>query len=478
MNNYQNLTFYLAIVVLTAGILVFDYLTPLGIAGGIPYVAVVLLTLWLPSSRETLSVAIACTMLTLLGFFISEPGEKLWIVLTNRFLAIFGIWSAVLFILRYKRYVRKLGESESRFRALFESSSEGIIVTEYEGKIILTNPGVQNLFGYKDRELLGKSIEILVPDRFRDEHVRERGKYYKNPKSRKMGRGRDLYGKRIDGTEFPVEISLSYFRQQGKLYVIAFIVDITERKRAENSIKKANRELRKYAQELKQSNAELEQFAYVASHDLQEPLRMVSSYTQLLSKRYQDKLDEDTNDFIYYAVDGARRMQHLINDLLQYSRVGTQGKPFYNIDLNKVIDKASRDLSRLIEETGAKIEPGSLPKAYGDETQLTQLFQNLIHNALKFRGDNVPVVWIEGRETNKELQITLKDNGIGIDPKYNERIFMIFQRLHNREQYKGSGIGLAICKKIVERHGGTIWLDSEVGTGTTFYFTLPKEKRN
>ena len=230
---------------------------------------------------------------------------------------------------------------------------------------------------------------------------------------------------------------------------------------------------RRQAMELERSNAELEQFAYVASHDLQEPLRMITGYTQLLAKRYGDKLDQNANEYIDYAVEGAKRMQGLIHDLLAYSRIGTRGKEFAPVDCQAIVTETLRTLQPAIQESAATITYDSLPTVMGDETQSLQLFQNLIGNAIKYRGSKPPVVQVSCKQEGEHWLFSVRDNGIGIDPKYAERIFVIFQRLHGRDQYAGTGIGLAVCKKIVERHGGKIWVESELGKGATFYFTIP-----
>ncbi len=243
-------------------------------------------------------------------------------------------------------------------------------------------------------------------------------------------------------------------------------VELDERRRAEQR-------MAQYASDLARSNAELEQFAYVASHDLQEPLRMVASFTQLLARRYQGKLDQNADEFIGFAVDGANRMQQLINDLLVYSRVGTRGRTLAPTDLTEVLKDAEANLHQAIGESGAVITHDPLPVVSGDQVQLTQLFQNLLANALKFRGGEAPRIHVSAQAREADWLLSVKDNGIGLAPEHQERIFAIFQRLHGRGEYPGTGIGLAICKKIVERHGGHIWVESAPGQGSTFYFNIP-----
>jgi PAS domain S-box-containing protein len=258
---------------------------------------------------------------------------------------------------------------------------------------------------------------------------------------------------------------------QETLDVLATVAEIitqgVERRRAEES-------LRLHAQELTRSNEELQQFAYVASHDLQEPLRMVASYTQLLARRYRGKLDADADEFIGYAVDGVNRMQRLIQDLLTYSRVGTRGREPSPCEAGQALQRAVDNLRTMIQETQGEVKAGPLPRVRADESQLIQLFQNLVSNALKFHGKEPPRVEVAAEPQGPDFwRFTVKDNGLGIDPQYFDRIFIIFQRLHGREEYPGTGIGLAICKKIVERHGGRIGLESQPGGGSTFWFTLP-----
>lgn len=247
------------------------------------------------------------------------------------------------------------------------------------------------------------------------------------------------------------------------------------RDRLEEMIEERTSELREVMSDLSRSNAELEQFAYVASHDLQEPLRMVASYTQLLKKKYEGQLDNDADEFIEYAVDGATRMQALINDLLAYSRVGSRGREFEPVDMNTAYDDATANLKTLIQEKDALVTTGDLPTVSADRSQMLQLLQNLIANAIKFTSRERPRVEVEAVKQDGEWRFSVADNGIGIEPQYAERIFRIFQRLHGVGEYKGTGIGLALCKRIVERHGGRIWVESDPAArpGSTFYFTIP-----
>jgi light-regulated signal transduction histidine kinase (bacteriophytochrome) len=247
------------------------------------------------------------------------------------------------------------------------------------------------------------------------------------------------------------------------------------RREAETAIRDANAALGRQAEELARSNAELQQFAYVASHDLQEPLRMVSSYTQLIVKRYGDKLDNDAKEFMEFVVDGAARMKRLIEDLLAYSRVGTRGHEFQPIECEAALHKALLNLRGAVEASGAEVTHGPLPVLQADAAQLVQLFQNLVGNAIKFKGEDTPRIHISAEDEGDAWKLTVRDNGIGIDPDYFERIFVLFQRLHGKAEYPGTGIGLAICKKIVDRHGGRIWVESEPGRGSAFCCTLPKK---
>ncbi len=369
-----------------------------------------------------------------------------------------------------------LVDAEARFRGFIESAPDGVVIINELGQIVLINRQTEILFGYQRDELLGQPLEILIPERFHHHHEQDRTNYIRAPHTRPMGVGLSLYGRHRDGHEFPVEISLSSSNSPDGLTITAVVRDVTEQRRAAHKLQQTAALLARQTAELARSNQELEQFAYIASHDLQEPLRMVASYTQLLARRYRGQLDADADEFIGYAVDGANRMHQLIQDLLAYSRVGTRGHPFIVVDCNELIDTVTSDLAPFLEETRATVRHAPLPTVLGDPTQVRQLFQNLIGNALKYRQPTVPpLIQITAEPDSSWWHFTIRDNGIGIAPEYFERIFVIFQRLHTQDEYSGTGIGLAICKKIVDRHGGQIWVESTLDAGTAFHFTLPRE---
>jgi PAS domain S-box-containing protein len=359
-------------------------------------------------------------------------------------------------------------EAGAKYRGLLEAAPDAIVVVNQGGGIVLLNMQAEKQFGYHRDELVGQKVTNIIPEGFAERLIADDLRSVEDALAQQIGTGIELTARRKNGSEFPIEIMLSPLESAEGILVTAAIRDISVRKSSEEHLVKT-------VGELKRSNDELQQFAYVASHDLQEPLRMVASYTQLLAQRYKGRLDSDADEFIAYAVDGANRMQGLIQDLLAYSRAGTNGRALLEISSENALKEALTNLRATIEESGAVVTHDLLPAITMDETQLVQLFQNLVGNAIKYRTPEVPHVHVSAAKNGgNEWIFCVRDNGMGIDPQYFERIFIIFQRLHGREEFKGTGIGLAICKKIVERVGGRIWVESQLEKGSTFCFALPE----
>jgi PAS domain S-box-containing protein len=364
-----------------------------------------------------------------------------------------------------KKIEEEIITSRNQLQMIVEESPIAMTLAKKDGKVLYNNRRFIELFGYtvEDMPTAADFRRLAYPD----PEYRASIDAINAENMEKI-----MKGEKAQTQYFQITCKDGSIRYVERNFImlsnlmLATYVDLTERKKAEL-------ELAKRADELARSNAELEQFAYIASHDLQEPLRMVASYTELLRHRYEGKLDKDADEFIFYAVDGAARMKRLINDLLLYSRVASKGKPFNLIDCNEIFKQTLINLTMLIEDQHALVTAGPLPNVFADDVQLLQLFQNLIANAIKFHGTLPPSVHVSALKKDNEWVFSVKDNGIGIDPKYYERIFVIFQRLHSKEEYSGTGIGLAVCKRIVIRHGGRIWVESESGKGSDFCFTIP-----
>jgi PAS domain S-box-containing protein len=368
---------------------------------------------------------------------------------------------------------RHLAQMESRYRGLLEAAPDAMVLVTAAGAIVLVNLEAERMFGYVREELVGRSVATVIPEVWAfpvalRERCREAVEANRNASGDEIGAAVEARGVRKDGSALPIEIALSVLAGAEEPLVTVAIRDITARRASESRLLDT-------VAELNRSNEELGQFAYIASHDLQEPLRMIASYTQLIARRYKGKLDADADEFIAFAVDGANRMQRLIQDLLSYSRVGTAGKVLASTSSEHALEQAILNLRKTIEDSGAQVTHDPLPEVRADEGQLVQLFQNLVGNAIKYQGAGVPQVHISSARTaagSAKWMFSVHDNGLGIDPKYFERIFGMFQRLHKREEFEGTGIGLAICKKIVERHGGNISVESRPGEGSTFRFGL------
>jgi PAS domain S-box-containing protein len=358
-------------------------------------------------------------------------------------------------------------------RGLLEASLDPLVTISPEGKITDVNEATIKATGVEREQLVGTDFSSY----FTEPEKAEEG--YQRVFAEGFVTDYPLTIRHKDGRLTDVLYNATVYRnEEGEVQgVFAAARDITEKKAAEAELEEYRLHLedlvKQRTEELARSNKDLEQFAYVASHDLQEPLRAVAGFVTLLQNRLQEALDEKATEYIAFAVDGVTRMQALINGLLEYSRIDTRGKPPETTDSQKPLDEALLGLQASIQESGAKITSDSLPTIHIDPVQLTQLFQNLISNAIKFRSELPPEIHVSAIRSNRAWRFAVKDNGIGLDPQYGERIFMIFQRLHTRRKYPGTGIGLSLCKKIVERHRGKIWVESEQGRGSTFYFTVP-----
>lgn len=381
------------------------------------------------------------------------------------------VWDALMFDITERMHMDiALTKSEERYRSFLEGSPDAIYVHS-DDQILYANGAAMDLFRADSiDDLVGSdATKLFHPD---DISKREQ----QREQTRTSGSTETLAEyrfRRLDGDEFHGEITAATIDWEGAASIFVNVRDISRRKEFEARLERLNGQLTDQADELQRSNSDLEQFAYIASHDLQEPLRMISGYCQLLQRRYKDKLDQDADEFIEFAVEGAGRMQRLISDILMYSRVGTRAKPLEKILSKDIFDGALANLQVVTEEAGATITSNELPEIMGDSSQLCQLFQNLLGNAIKFRGDTPPEIHVSATRKGKEWEFSVSDNGIGIEPEHRDRIFLIFQRLHTRAEYEGTGIGLAVCQKIVARHGSTLQVDESESGGSKFTFNLP-----
>jgi len=372
-----------------------------------------------------------------------------------------------------RRQTANLQASEDKYKTLFyKSPLPKWIYDEETLDFLEVNDTAIRSYGYSREEFLDMTIVDIRPEEDKDRLMKDVDDVRNNPGSYRDSQWRHI---KKNGDVIDVDITAYPIDFEGHRARMVVVNDITDRRIYEKQLRQLNTDLAKRATELASSNGELERFAYIASHDLQEPLRMVSSFLQLLQKRYGGQLDKKADQYIHYAVDGAERMKALIMDLLEYSRVGTGKEGFGWIDTGIVLKEVGDIFREKIIGARARVDIGEMPRVWGDKVQLTQLFQNLLSNALKYHSDQAPVIQIRAKEEPGCWQFSIVDNGIGIDPQFFDKIFIIFQRLHNKSDYSGTGIGLAICKKIVERHGGRIWVESATEKGSTFYFTITKK---
>jgi PAS domain S-box-containing protein len=457
--------------VLCALIFLLDVMLRIGFVASVLYVIPVLVCIWSPRRRTMFVVAIVSTVLTIAAVPLKPPGDEL-LPLFNRPVSLVALWTAAflvdLFITEHNRSEEALKEEKDRLSSLINSINDEVWFADAQGRFTLTNPSALHQFGLDpttdaiDVEDLASSLDVFRPDG--SKRPQEEA-----PPVRAL-RGEVI----IDEEEMvitPATGELRY-RQVNSAPVrdskgnilgsVSVVHDITEQKRNE--------------QNLARSNADLQQFAYGASHDLQEPLRMVVNFLSLLEKKYKDELDPNAQEYIRYAVEGGARMHRLIDDLLLYSRVDTKVSDLKMIDMNVTVAKALTILEGAIHENNVEVIVGPLPSVFADESQMVLVWQNLVSNAVKFHGPERPTIHISAEEGAMDWTFAVKDNGIGLNMEYSDKIFQMFQRLQTREVYPGTGIGLTIAKKIVDRRGGRIWVESEEGKGATFFFTIPKSK--
>jgi PAS domain S-box-containing protein len=390
---------------------------------------------------------------------------------------------------------KHLVQMEGRYRGLLEAAPDAMVVVNQAGEIVLLNVQAEKQFGYRRDELLGQRMKNIIPEGFAERLVADASRSVADALAQQIGMGIELSGRRKDGSEFPIEIMLSPLESAEGILVTAAIRNISARKKSERDntqlenqatvmrsahdelelrVSERTKELAFANQILEQSNLELKQFAYIASHDLQSPLRSISGFVQLLKMEYEDKLSEEAVDWIRRTVRSIAQMQTLIRDLLSYSRVDARSVPFTRIPFLDIVNDALTLLESSIRDSGGRVTWDQLPVIMGDRSQLVQLIQNLIGNGLTYRGDKPPHIHLSAERSGKEWVFSVCDNGIGIDPKHYGQIFEIFKRLHDQKDYPGTGIGLAVCRRVVIRHGGRIWVQSEPGHGSTFFFTIPE----
>jgi PAS domain S-box-containing protein len=365
-----------------------------------------------------------------------------------------------------QRAEQALRDSEARKTAILQSAGDAIITMDEHDLIESINPAAELMFGYPASEIIGQHITRIMPSPRTEPKACSQDSPLIGECKLMIGVGLEATGQRKNGTLFPIERTVNEVQLGHCRIFTGTIRDISARKKAEA-------DLLRRTSELARSNTELEQFAYIASHDLQEPLRTIGSFTQLLARRYSEQLDDTADEFISYIIDGVTRMQTLINDLLDYSRVGIRRTRPQITHFDRIIERVLDNLRTSIAETHAIITHDPLPTLLVDSSQMVSLFQNLISNAIRYRSAAAPTIHVSATLQAQEWLFSIKDNGIGFDPKHAERIFAIFQRLHTREKYPGTGMGLAVCKKIIEGHAGRIWAQSEPGLGSTFFFTIP-----
>lgn len=492
--NWTQDVFLILLAILLSGIIfIIDIHVPLGVAMGVMYCIVILYSWLLPGRYASMYTAAICTILVIVGLSLSQDirvNDSL--VGINRIISIIAIWICATLVLVAKQGLSALKvahdnleekvyertkelhikqalieQSEKKYKGLIDSAPDAIVIVDKSGKIQLVNYQTEKMFGYNKEELLDQKVELLIPDKVKPHHHEHLQGYFGSPSTRNMGSGMELYAAKKNGATFPVQISLSPVETEDGVLVTAAIRDITKQKKSEAAAKKVAA--------LKAKGKEMEQFAYIASHDLREPLLTIKNYLNILMEDYGHTFTDEAAHFTHSIMKAANRMEELITGLLDYSRL-SQSKSRKEIDCNEIITSLTEDLDRLIKYNHATIKAENLPTISAYPLELKLLFQNLIQNAIKFgKKDINPVIEISSKPIDGGWQFSVRDNGIGIQDKHKDKIFTIFKKLHKKKEYEGTGIGLAHAKKISEIHNGDIWVESELGKGSTFYFTILNE---
>lgn len=391
-----------------------------------------------------------------------------WVVL-----AVGGITSllatlSLYLFLRLRAKASLLRERKARLRAVIQHAADGITLINAQGEIEEFNPACEALFGYTQAEVTGQNVKVLMPEPYHSEHDGYLAHYRKTGQKRIIGQGREVRGKRKDGSVFDIDLRVSEVKGAGRILYMGMFRDITERKRAEA-------QQSRLMDKLEESNAELERFAYVASHDLREPLRLVANFAMLLRKEYGETLNEEAKEYIAVINDSAARMHHMVGDLLEYARIGNEEMRYSKVSPNVEMEHVLENLASFIQEHHAVVTCDDLPEFMGNPVQIMRLFQNLVGNAIKFHAPGAaPAVHVGVEDGGEFWRFYVRDNGIGMAQEYTRQIFEPFRQLHMRDEYMGTGIGLAVCKRIVEKHRGVIWVESQLGSGSVFYFTVPR----
>ncbi|ANL32773.1 sensor histidine kinase [Rhizobium phaseoli] len=466
--------------------LLVDLYTPLGLANGILYVPLVLTALWFGNRNAPLFFAFTCTVLLMLGFFAVRHDEaSFWQEIANRMITAATLWLIAILVFYFLRNNHNLEAERIRFGALVRSTPDAVIVIDERGTIKSFNPAAESMFGYAPQETIGRNIKMLMPEPYHSEHDGYLTHYRQTGEERIIGTTRMVSGRRKNGIVFPIEVSISVvFSGETKTFV-GIVRDISERARQEERMKTTLAQLEAYTAELERSNHDLDEFAYIASHDLKEPLRGLHNHSRFLLEDYEDKLDDDGVRRLNRLVRLSQRMEKLVNDLLYFSRLGRQQLAVKRADIGLIVKDVVATMELLLEERHARVViDGRLPEVVCDAPRLTEVFRNLITNAIKYNDKPAPLVSIGYLEryvgedgTIARNVFFVRDNGKGIPREFHEDIFRIFKRLEkSQDSDDGTGAGLTFVRKIIARHNGDIWLDSEVGAGTTFYFTLGKKR--